>query len=448
LPALRSNAVAWQPVISEPDAAAALAIAVAVGRGLSKSAEVDDAVASATSHAEPRLVRWSPEGLWQGYAGLALLSFVLDAVDPDDGWDSVGLEQVRRAVAGMEARRHAPAGQVGLSGLAGAAHLLSRDGVRYRTLLSKLDSALVSMVSTQVARILRARPHGIDVAIFDVIAGLAGTGRYLLARRHDPACKPALQKVLRALIYLSEDDASGIPHWHTDVGNSSENLRKVYPQGHVNMGLAHGIPGPLALMTISTLTGVEVRGQREAIVRTADRIVRAQLTDDWGVCFPTAVPLKGSAGEPGAAEHATRSAWCYGGPGVARALWLAGIAADRSEYRDLAIAAVLAAIRRPVAARRIDSPTICHGVAGLLLITLRFAHECPRADFFDAACDLTSQLVRAHEPVGRFGYRSLDAADRRIDSPGFLDGAAGVALVLLAASTAIEPTWDRVLLLS
>jgi hypothetical protein len=83
-----------------------------------------------------------------------------------------------------------------------------------------------------------------------------------------------------------------------------------------------------------------------------------------------------------------------------------------------------------------------------LLITMRFAHECRRADFFDAACDLTTQLVRAHERLSRFGYRSLDSAGRRIDNPGFLDGAAGVALVLLAASTAIEPTWDRVLLLS
>ena len=393
-------------------------------------------------------MHWRPEGLWQGYAGLAVLSFALNTVDPENGWDSVGLEQLRRAVAGMEARPHPLAGQVGLSGLASAAHLLSRDGVRYRTLLSKLDSALVSVVSTQVARIRHTRPHGIDVAVFDVIAGLAGTGRYLLARRQDPACKRALQGLLRALIYLSEDDGSPVPHWSTDVGNSSESLGKVYPQGHVNMGLAHGIPGPLALMSISTLTGVEVHGQREAIVRTADRIVRAQITDDWGVCFPTAAPLEGSAAEPGAAAQATRSAWCYGGPGVARALWLAGIAADRSEYRDLAIAAMLAAIRRPVAARRIDSPTVCHGVAGLLQVTMRFAHECPRADFFDAAGDFTAQLIRAHEPVSRFGFRSLDAAGRRIDSPGFLDGAAGVALVLLAASTAIEPTWDRVLLLS
>jgi hypothetical protein len=32
--------------------------------------------------------------------------------------------------------------------------------------------------------------------------------------------------------------------------------------------------------------------------------------------------------------------------------------------------------------------------------------------------------------------------------PGFLDGAAGIGLVLLAAATPVAPAWDRILLLS
>jgi hypothetical protein len=32
--------------------------------------------------------------------------------------------------------------------------------------------------------------------------------------------------------------------------------------------------------------------------------------------------------------------------------------------------------------------------------------------------------------------------------PGFIQGAAGVGLALLAAATGIEPAWDRVMLIS
>jgi hypothetical protein len=35
-----------------------------------------------------------------------------------------------------------------------------------------------------------------------------------------------------------------------------------------------------------------------------------------------------------------------------------------------------------------------------------------------------------------------------VDQPGLLDGAPGVILALLAASTDVEPIWDRLFLLS
>jgi hypothetical protein len=133
---------------------------------------------------------------------------------------------------------------------------------------------------------------------------------------------------------------------------------------------------------------------------------------------------------------------------VARALWFAGQALDRSEYRDLAIAAMQAVYRRPLPERRIDSPTFCHGVAGLLQITLRFAQDTGLADFIDAADALGRQLLALYDPATRLGYYSLEPDDRRVDQPALLDGVAGVVLVLLAAATDVEPYWDRLFLLA
>ena len=44
--------------------------------------------------------------------------------------------------------------------------------------------------------------------------------------------------------------------------------------------------------------------------------------------------------------------------------------------------------------------------------------------------------------------RDLEPDGRLVDCVGLIDGAAGVALVLLAASSPVEPAWDRVFLLS
>jgi hypothetical protein len=129
-------------------------------------------------------------------------------------------------------------------------------------------------------------------------------------------------------------------------------------------------------------------------------------------------------------------------------LWLAGTARDRPEWRDLAIEAMAAVYRRPIPVRQIDSPTFCHGVAGLLQVTLRFANETRLPLFTDAAVDLTEWLLSAYEPDSLMGFRNWEPGGTRVDQPGLLEGAAGVLLTLLAAATDVEPSWDRVFLLS
>ena len=94
------------------------------------------------------------------------------------------------------------------------------------------------------------------------------------------------------------------------------------------------------------------------------------------------------------------------------------------------------------------SPGLCHGIAGLLEITLRFAHDTGDPEFAAVAAELTGQLLAMHEPDRPFGYRARDDKGAKVDQPGLLDGAAGVALTLLAAATGVEPGWDGMLLLS
>ena len=127
-----------------------------------------------------------------------------------------------------------------------------------------------------------------------------------------------------------------------------------------------------------------------------------------------------------------RDAWCYGTPGAARALFLAGQALDRADLRNLAIEAMAAVYRRPPEQRGIDSPTFCHGVAGLLQITLRFHHDTQLPMFADAAVALTRQILLAVEPDRPMAIANLEPGDNKVDQPGVLDGAAGVSLVLLS----------------
>ena len=121
---------------------------------------------------------------------------------------------------------------------------------------------------------------------------------------------------------------------------------------------------------------------------------------------------------------------------------------DRDDYRSLAVSSLEDVFRRPVRTRRIDSPTFCHGVAGLLAITMRFANETGSPVFIEASRMLVEQLLDSYQPESLLGFRNIEYGDHEVDQPGLLDGAPGVALVLLAAATNVEPTWDRLFLLS
>jgi hypothetical protein len=144
----------------------------------------------------------------------------------------------------------------------------------------------------------------------------------------------------------------------------------------------------------------------------------------------------------------SRAAWCYGSPGLARALWLAGEALGKSSYQEMAVASMEAVYRRPLNVRGINSPTFCHGLAGLLQITLRFAHDTGLKVFREAAASLVEELLSLYDNSALLGFRSVGGGGRSIDRPGLLDGAAGVVMTLLAASTEILPTWDRMFLLA
>jgi hypothetical protein len=316
-----------------------------------------------------------------------------------------------------------------------------------------LDRSLIAKLKRVVAD-LRAQCDGVNVQGFDVISGLSGLGVYLLGRLGFGDAREALEEVVGCLIELSQEH-DGLPRWHTPSRLSSPDdfMLRQFPNGYLNGGLAHGAPGLLGTLALVRLGGVDREGLGEAIGRLAAWLATHRADDEWGVNWPTGVGLspEGDRGSGTAAPSAAPPAptgWCYGSPGVARALYLAGIALRKPEYCELAVRAIEAVLRRPASSRRIPSPTFCHGVAGLLEIVLRFANDVPSETMRDGATALTRQLLALYEPQSLLGFRSVALGGVRVDQPGLLDGAPGVALVLIASAREVEPAWDRIFLLS
>ncbi|MFD9817425.1 lanthionine synthetase C family protein [Streptomyces violascens] len=270
---------------------------------------------------------------------------------------------------------------------------------------------------------------------YDTFYGLTGIGAYLL--RSDPdSC--ALESILTYLVALShplDNRGHRLPGWW--VGHDPQRGHSPqFPGGHANFGAAHGITGPLMLLTQALRRGISVAGQAEAIATICAHLDVWRQEGEAGPWWPehlTAADLEaGRIHAPGPA----RPSWCYGTPGIARAGQLAGLAlADpglQRHYED----ALYRCLTDPVQLSHVTDTSLCHGWAGICQTAFRAAHDARDHQLRFLLAPLGDALT-AHARTGA------------AKGSGYIEGDAGCALALTTLATNQAPTtgWDACLLI-
>ncbi|WP_157744589.1 lanthionine synthetase C family protein [Micromonospora viridifaciens] len=414
----------------------------------------------------PDINRWDSLSLALGGTSVAVLCAALRSVSADQDWDQAAYAALR---AGASALADGPSRlglYDGVAGYGAAVWLLSDSADRYPTLREQLDALLLPTVE-RLAGSPPPRVPGWPGTGYDLVNGLCGLAVYLLMRHDDRASDQALAAVAKTLADLLDDLE---PH------------RLVLPacgsapdtDGYVDLGLAHGLPGVIALLSLVLRSGrVDLPTVGRSVRRGAEWTADHLCEEAHGPAWPRLVPVdefgrtSAAAGSPGigavdcavranpqgdrpapdGAVGATRPGWCYGTPAVARAIFLAGQALDDQRLQRLAVAAIKAA-GHPDAVSQLASATICHGLAGLLLVTAHFAWDTRDPELCQMVTELFDQLVAQYDPDSLLGFVDVEVGGQVVDNPGLLNGAAGVGLCLLACAEPAAPAWTRLFLLA
>jgi hypothetical protein len=276
---------------------------------------------------------------------------------------------------------------------------------------------------------------------YDAISGLTGIGRVLLAAQQvgHADVEPGLQGAFATLTAILAPRETGPPGWWVPAAHHARPV-SVHQSGAATTGIAHGVAGPLALLAIAYREGWCVPGQADAIEHAARWLLHWRTDSGRWPPYITGDELNDDQrpSTPGRAD-----AWCYGTPGITRALHLAARALNRGEWADEADDALNQLAERAPHEWDAHGPTLCHGHAGIMQST---------AGTFPPLTDAAATAVaNAFDPIAAFGFRHNDRGEMH-DDPGLLTGAAGVALAL--ADHAKLPTpdspirWDCLLSLS
>ncbi|WP_232668785.1 lanthionine synthetase C family protein [Pseudonocardia sp. TRM90224] len=387
-----------------------------------------------------RMPVWDPVALSDGLPGVTLLFAELAAADGS-------LRAVAHAHLGAALNAPAPPAGQGLyrgpAALAFATHCAATFG-GYGTLLDQLDAAVARSATARAQSDRERIAAGEAIGWwggYDVITGAAGLGRYLLARlsrtgrlsRSASAdVHAALVAVLETLVAIAD---AGRPAWWARHGGSATGA------GGIDLGLAHGVAGPLALLALAQRAGVAVAGQHEAAAQIVDVLEEHRILDAAGPFWPSS---------DGGERTRFRDVWCYGAAGVGRALHLAGDTFGEPHWTELARSALAGALSTAGSASITDF-SLCHGWAGLLQICTRMAHDTGEPPYAESASTIADRIAAAFSPEAPFGYRyTYPQHPLPLDRPGFLEGAAGIALALHSHNTGRPPTtgWDAALLLA
>lgn len=305
-------------------------------------------------------------------------------------------------------------------------------------------------------RLLIERVRNNPPGEYDLISGLAGIGVLGLERLHAGTGADLVDAVVDELARRVMIDEPGLTLL-TPPGLLPPWQRKIAPDGYLNLGVAHGVPGVICFLAQACAAG----RMTEKVAPLLEGLVA------WTVAHRDRNARRGGGftgwvlpGQPRPEHEGFRSAWCYGGLGVGAALVLAGRVAGNSDWLSEGIAICLAEAEVPVERSGVIDAGLCHGAAGNAHVFNRLFQTTGEERFRDAALRYYGRVLEyADDTRGIGGYVAYGATPGAVGNDGppelspvddasFLTGSTGIGLALLASVSDVEPQWDRVLLMN
>ena len=367
----------------------------------------------------------------EGAAAIAVFFAYLQMAGLRDGAAELAVQFLNAATEALATQTMGPSLYGGFTGIAWAAQHVTG-------LLSDSPEDLGEEIDLALETYLNRSPWQAD---YDLIVGLVGIGVYCLERGNSPAARRCLELIVERFDELAEKDDEGI-RWFSGPHLLPPHQLKDYPNGYYNLGLAHGIPGVIALLGRTCAAGIAREKSFQLLEGAVRWLLQQHLPANAYSCFPCFM-LRDRKMED------SRLAWCYGDAGLAAALLVAARAVGNQAWAEEAIAiAGKGATRDPEKCFTKDV-CFCHGTAGLAHVFNRFYHATHDPVFAQACRYWLDQTLQARKPgTGAAGYLVLAPDDETTVSWkerfGLIEGIAGVGLTMLAAVSEIEPAWDRI----
>lgn len=392
---------------------------------------------------------WSPLSLANGYPSILLLLGELMSIDSIEEWENIAHEYVIKINNELEDGFYHSSLFTGFSGIAAGVYSISLNGSRYKNVLNELNTLTLSYTKEWLSGI-NADNETKDY-YYDTITGLSGILRYLIEIKNENGVEEIIKNILEYFVLLCGDrryKGGYIPRYLVKDESIDENELD-NEELIINMGLAHGIAGVMISMSIALENGIEVNGQREAIEKLLKVYKECKIDDGKRITWPGQLlyeDFKNSKKNKGT----ERASWCYGLPGIARAIYVTSRIINDKYGIELSLEALRRQAISDLDEYELNSPTICHGFSGVLIVNELMYRDTEEIIFKEANIKIAKRILEYYNKDNIIGFKNIEVRNNEVeetDDIGFLSGVSGVLLALMYFINKNNTHWEKFLLL-
>lgn len=282
---------------------------------------------------------------------------------------------------------------------------------------------------------------------YDLINGLSGVGMSLLFQNQGDLDEHIIiNEIVTYIVDLATVNEKGQMDICKFCVNQENQLieedKCLFPNGNLNLGVAHGLVGVALFLSVAYKKGIIVQNQRkliDIILQTYDDFkMKIKISNGFVYIWPTQLRMEDYiAGIPKEVLRKPRMSWCYGASGISRVLYSVADNINDTVRKEFYYNNLVEISKGSLKDFLLDSPMICHGYAGLLL-TLNSINRKRRNIFFvDCIERLKEKIISFYDETLDYGFinqgivmENNELKKQYYEQNDLLSGAVGVILSL------------------
>ncbi|MBE6034137.1 MAG: hypothetical protein E7222_05485 [Clostridiales bacterium] len=314
------------------------------------------------------------------YIDILHLSSVLYMIcenEEKDKWEKMGYDMckaIKQDIESYHLHRENISILAGFGYICYAVNLYSHATGRLQKFTEQLHELLMREI-TSMSIILQKNYEATTMMNYDCVAGISGALYYLLdyKTKSSKLYESTINEAINYLVLLTEKHQFKndlVYNFHIKSEQQFRDEEKeLYPDGNFNLGLSHGIIGPLL-----ALSKAYKYGYRSSCVEKAIKIIN-NLYNDFKIVkdgisyWPGQLSYEEFKSKKVDKDNIHYAAsWCYGNVGILRGLLVVAQNMGWNEYVQLYQNELISALNHSLDKFYLVSPALCHGYSSILAI--------------------------------------------------------------------------------